>query len=171
MSSKGNKKAREALRQIYGDGCFIERAGIRKITVDEEVEMKRTLKGFKKLDRTITYHHLRPKCKGGKATVENGANLARYNHDWLEQLPPDKKEQVNNKLRQFKLSICSMSFDERGRMQVDDAAVIEVPEFIGEDDYIVIPAYDTPPKQKYNRAKVKREYQRYVDEEMEDYER
>lgn len=54
-----NKKARQALEKLYGKGCMMERAGIRKIV------------GVKKQDRQITYHHLRPKHLGGQATVEN----------------------------------------------------------------------------------------------------
>ena len=54
-----NKKARQKLERIYGKGCMMEKAGIRKIT------------GVKKQDRQITYHHLRPKHLGGQATVEN----------------------------------------------------------------------------------------------------
>lgn len=54
-----NKKARQALEKLYGKGCMMERAGIRKIA------------GVKKQDRQITYHHLRPKRLGGQATVEN----------------------------------------------------------------------------------------------------
>lgn len=54
-----NKKARQELERIYGKGCMMEKAGIRKIT------------GVKKQDRQITYHHLRPKRLGGQATVEN----------------------------------------------------------------------------------------------------
>ena len=54
-----NKKARQALEKIYGKGCMMEKAGIRKI------------KGIKKQDRQITYHHLRPKRLGGQATIEN----------------------------------------------------------------------------------------------------
>lgn len=58
-----NKKARQELERIYGKGCMMEKAGIRKI------------KGIKKQDRQITYHHLRPKHLGGQATVENRSKL------------------------------------------------------------------------------------------------
>ena len=52
--SKKNSKARKALKRIYGDGCFIERMGIRTIT------------GYRKIDRMITFHHLKKKSKGGQ---------------------------------------------------------------------------------------------------------
>lgn len=163
MSSKGNKRAREALERIYGKGCFMERAGIRKITPEEEILMKKTLKGFKKLDRTITYHHIRPRSKGGKATVENGANLARYNHDWLESLPPDQKAEVNNKLRQFKMNFGIMQTSENGIDIIEGRQVGLSFDF---DDCISIPVYDNDEKtrEKYNRAKQKRQTQKEIEE-------
>ena len=36
------------LEARYGKGCFMERAGIRKISKEEEQKMLRTIKGFKK---------------------------------------------------------------------------------------------------------------------------
>lgn len=60
-----NKKARQALEKIYGKGCMMEKAGIRKIT------------GVKKQNRQITYHHLRPKHLGGQATVENRGEFGK----------------------------------------------------------------------------------------------
>lgn len=168
MSSKGNKKARMALEKIYGKGCFVERAGIRKITEEEEEIMKRNIRGFKKLDRTITYHHLRPRSKGGQATVENGANIARYNHDWLEQLPPNKKEEVNNLLRQFKISFGMMSITEDG-VEMTQCGMFEVPEHIKDEDFLIIPVYDNEPKKHYNRAKTNQQYRQYIEEELEDY--
>ena len=100
-----NKTVRKLLKLIYGEGCFMERAGIRKITPQEEVIMKKTIKGFKTLDRTITYHHLKARENGGETTIENGANLARYNHSWLHEQSKEKQEEVNNQLREFKNSI------------------------------------------------------------------
>ena len=74
--SNENKSARKSLEELYGKGCFIERAGIRFISREEEKCMKKKLRLRKRLDRTITYHHIKPKSKGGRATIENGANLA-----------------------------------------------------------------------------------------------
>lgn len=163
MSSKGNKKAREELKRLYGDGCFIERAGIRYISPEEEQLMKKQIKGFKKLDRTITYHHIRPRRCGGKATVENGANIARYNHDWLEQLPPDQREKVNNKLKQFKMSFSIMQPTPKGLNIVEGRQIGLSFDF---DDFISIPVYDIdePTRVKYNRAKAKQQTQKIINE-------
>ena len=37
-----NKEGRKLLEEKYGEGCFMERAGIRKITPAQEQKMKRT---------------------------------------------------------------------------------------------------------------------------------
>ena len=97
-----NRQGRKILEQIYGEGCFMERAGIRKITPEEEKLFKKTIKGFKKLDRTITYHHIRERHNGGKVTIENGANLAAYNHAWLHQQSPEVRNSINRQLQEFK---------------------------------------------------------------------
>ena len=71
MSS--NKSIKEKMIQKYGKICMMEEAGIRKIPVEE----RRMIKGYRKTDEQITYHHLKPRCKGGQATEENGALLKR----------------------------------------------------------------------------------------------
>lgn len=131
-----NKKARQELERIYGKGCMMERAGIRRIT------------GVKKQDRQITYHHLRPKRLGGQATVENGANLAKYNHEWLESLCIQQREKINEKLREYKASI--IEFNANGVVQAKQLN-------IDMTDYIEIPL-------RYNRAKLKQDLRRRLEE-------
>lgn len=58
MSS--NKHIRELMEQKYGKICFMEEAGIRYIPVEERIK----LKGYRKTDEKITYHHLRRKSRG-----------------------------------------------------------------------------------------------------------
>lgn len=131
-----NKKARQELERIYGKGCMMEKAGIRKI------------KGIKKQDRQITYHHLRPKRLGGQATVENGANLAKYNHEWLEKLSVQQREKINEKLRAYKASIVEFNADgvvQAKQLNVDMTECIEIP-------------------LKYNRAKLKQDLRRRLEE-------
>lgn len=66
MSS--NKSAREELERIYGKHCMIHQ-GIRKLNPPKPSKGK--YKG-KSIALQLTYHHLKPKHLGGKATVENG---------------------------------------------------------------------------------------------------
>lgn len=64
MSS--NKRAKEKLIQLYGAECFIDKLHLRK-----DKKRRYTSKGQQKRMRELTYHHIREKSKGGKATVEN----------------------------------------------------------------------------------------------------
>lgn len=63
-------------------------------------------------------------------------------------------------LREFKLNYVTINGEEAGSIDLE----------LGED-YIVIPVYDVKKKPKYNRAKTKREYQKRIDEDYEEWER
>lgn len=58
MSS--NKGIRKAMINKYGKICFMEAAGIRQIPKEE----RKKIKGYKKTDEKLTYHHIRPKALG-----------------------------------------------------------------------------------------------------------
>lgn len=164
-----NRTGRKLLEKRYGKGCFMERAGIREITPGQEVQLRK-ITGCKKLNRNISYHHIKPRSEGGKVTIENGANLAIYNHEWLNQQPKEVVDDVNNKLRKFKRDIDiarlsigdkSIDFDSLGSFKLE----------YDFDDCIVIPAYtmtkdEWKEKKKFNRAKQKRENMKLIDEEL-----
>ena len=159
MSSK-NSKARKKLEKIYGKGCFMERAGIRKIT------------GFKKDAYTMTYHHMRHVSEGGKATIENGANLALENHEFLHSLPREEEEKINNEIRRWKANFILMNNGE-----VKNSASLEFPDLTNDKNCIIIKLEETTKaqyeelqrqkqqrKQQFNRSKIKRETQQMIDE-------
>ena len=161
MSSK-NSKARKKLEKIYGKGCFMERAGIRKIT------------GFKKDAYTMTYHHMRHVSEGGKATVENGANLALENHEFLHSLPREEEEKINNEIRRWKANFILMN-----NGKVENRASLEFPDLTNEENCIIIKLEETTKaqyeelqrqkqqrKQQFNRSKIKRETQQMIDDEL-----
>ena len=169
-----NKTGKKLLEKRYGKGCFMERAGIREITPEQEAEYKRTIRGFKKLDRTITYHHIREKRNGGKVSIENGANLAAYNHQWFNAQTPEVQAKINNQLQQFKFKIDMV------RMAVGDEGLEfdKINVDIDMSDTIEIPVYDNSileekevKRPKFNRAKVKRQTQKLIEEDIEDWER
>lgn len=169
-----NKTGKRLLEKRYGKGCFMERAGIREITPEQEAEYKRSIRGFKKLDRTITYHHIREKRNGGKVSIENGANLAAYNHQWFNAQTPEVQAQINNQLQQFKFKIDMV------RMAVGDEGLEfdKINVDIDMSDTIEIPVYDNSileekevKRPKFNRAKVKRQTQKLIEEDIEDWER
>ena len=163
-----NSTGRKLLEQRYGKGCFMERAGIRKINPTEEKKLKK-IKGYKKLDRTISYHHIKEKSKGGEVSIDNGANLAVYNHQWLHQQPPEVIEDINNKLQDFKASI-DLARLEIGEEGLNIEKVLSINFDI--EDTISIPLYDNTPEieekrhKKFNRAEVKRETSKLIEEEL-----
>ena len=161
MSSK-NSKARKKLEKIYGKGCFMERAGIREIT------------GFRKDAHIMTYHHMRHVSEGGKATIENGANLALENHKFLHSLPREEEEKINNQIRKWKANFLIMN-----NGKVENSGSLEFPDLTNEENCIIIKLEETTKaqyeelqkqkqqrKQQFNRSKIKRETQQMVDDEL-----
>lgn len=114
MSSKNNKRARELLEEMYGKGCMFKRARIaQKIeamggikTYKKFLQEKRyTLKQIKRYESLMSYHHLKHREDGGKATIENGAEINSLAHCYLHSLPRHQEEVINNMLRDYKNSI------------------------------------------------------------------
>ncbi|MGN1327605.1 MAG: hypothetical protein ACI4VQ_06005 [Clostridia bacterium] len=145
--SKNNRSARKELERIYGKGCFFNKA-----KVAEQIEAMGGIKTFKvfvqekrfkgkPISHQITYHHLKHKSEGGKATVENGANVEEVAHQYLHSLPRDQEEIINNMLREFKLNCVMMT----GDGQVQEAQSIS---FNFGEDVLVIPLYDN--NERYN---------------------
>lgn len=168
MSS--NKGARQALIQKFGKICMIEEAGIRKIPLSE----RRKIKGYKKSDDQITYHHLRAKRNGGRATEENGALVKGYNHQWLERLPEEEREVVNSKLREFKLNFSGIAITDNGIETVESGSVPLEFNFENNDS-IIIPVFDCQKSDKKRkqkpktRAQLKKETQERIAEDLEIY--
>ena len=139
--SNSNRSAKKELERIYGKGCFFNRA-----KVAEQIEEMGGIKTFKvfvkekrfkgkPISHQITYHHLKHKSEGGKATVENGANVEEVAHQYLHSLPRNQEEIINNMLREFKLNCVMMT----GDGQVQEAQSIS---FNFGEDVLVIPLYD-----------------------------
>lgn len=160
MSS--NKAIRQRLEQIYGKGCMFQKAriaariekmgGIK--TYKKYIEEKHyTGKIIKKLEETMTLHHLHHRFNGGKTTVENGAIVNALAHQYMHSLPRQHEEVINNMLREFKLNY--IAGEEHGSIDL----------VLG-DDYIEIPL-EKQTKKKYNRAKEKRNLNKRIEEELE----
>lgn len=110
MSS--NKTIRKTMEQKYGKKCMMEAAGIRCISMHK----RKKIKGYKRTDEMITYHHIKPLAKGGETTVENGALLKSYNHQWLERQPQYVKDKINKKLQQYKTRFVGLEITGDGRI-------------------------------------------------------
>ena len=145
MSS--NKKARETLERLYGKECFIEKLHLRK---DNE-SRKYTSKGQMKRMKQLTYHHILERCKGGRATAENGAILSNENHIWFHKQSESKQGYMNAIFQEYKRQsdACKVVF-------VDN---LEVPYEVKTMEFSI-----DEKKQEYNRAKEKQELRKMSEE-------
>lgn len=162
--SKSNRSAKKELERLYGKGCFFKRAHI-----EERIEAMggiRTFKVFvqekkfkgKPISHQITYHHLKHKSEGGKATAENGANVEEIAHQYLHSLPRNQEEVINNMFREFKLNCVMMT----GAGEIQQAQSIS---FNFGEDVLVIPLYDNTPESNPEVARQQAEERRRIAEE------
>lgn len=151
MSS--NKKIKEELIRRYGAECFVEKLKLRKDSKPRRYKGK----GQRQRMKQLTYHHIKMKKDGGRATVENGALLSAENHAWFHKQSPQDQAIMNEMFQEYKRQYqeCQVVFVDELKLGFE----IKVMEFsIGEKEQ---------KKEKYNRAKEKREFQKRVDEELE----
>ena len=142
-----NKKARKKLIKLYGAECFIE-----KLHLSKDTELRQyTGKGQYEKMKQLTYHHIREKQHGGKATVEDGALLSAENHIWFNEQSKEAQRQMNELFQRYKQSVeCSVEFVDNLETNFSIASVIIVPAEL---------------EKKYNRAKEKRAWKKQVEEE------
>ena len=142
-----NKRAKQKLIELYGSECFIEKLHLR---VDTEPR-RYTSKGQRKRMKQLTYHHIREKQYGGKATVENGALLSAENHEWFNKQSKEAQRQMNELFQKYKQSVeCRVEFVEELDTRFSIASAIIVPAEL---------------EKKYNRAREKRAWKKEVEEE------
>lgn len=142
-----NKEAKQRLIELYGAECFIEKLHLRTDTEPRQY----TSKGQYKRMKQLTYHHIREKQYGGKATVENGAILSEENHIWFNEQSKEAQRQMNELFQRYKQSVeCSVEFVDNLETNFSIASVIIVPAEL---------------EKKYNRAREKRAWQREIEEE------
>ena len=173
MSSHKNKVIRERLEKIYGKGCMFQKAYIAERieamggikTYREYIqEHKYTFKKIKKLESTMTLHHLKHRSEGGATSERNGAIVSALGQGYLHSLPKEHEEIVNGMLKEYKAGIDSGKYERVDIELVEDldsGIEINFAELSAEDERIVIER----PK-KYNRALVKREMRRIVEEDI-----
>lgn len=143
-----NKKAKERLIQLYGAECFIEKLHLR---VDEEPRRYRSKGQYKRM-KQLTYHHIKERRNGGKATVENGALLSAENHEWFNKQSKEAQRQMNELFQRYKASVeCKVEFVEELDTRFSIASAIIVPAELE--------------KERYNRAKEKRAWRKQIEEE------
>ena len=153
--SKSNKEAKRKLILMCGEVCFIEELGLRS---KEDIEKDRVMhyKGKKQLAicDQITYHHILEACKGGKATVENGALLRYINHQWFNRLPKEQQEVMNKLFQEYK----------RAHSKECKVELVNNLDLDFEVKAFTFTTEDLEPKKKYDRAKDKRENKKIIKE-------
>lgn len=95
-----NKYIRELLIERYGAECFIERLHLRDTS-------RLTYKGKKQYQKMkmLTFHHIKPKSKGGRTSVDNGSILSNENHQWFHQQSEEEQERMNREFQRLKQGI------------------------------------------------------------------
>ena len=141
-----NKSIREQMIKIYGAECWIEKLQLRP---REKYKNHYRSKGEMKRMKQLTYHHIKPKSKGGQATIQNGALLSAENHAWFHRQPPGIQERLNNIFQEYKASCSQFTHDPKIETCVNDYDL-----------------FITKARSHYNRAKMKRETQKLVDDEF-----
>lgn len=166
---QSNRAMKDILAQIYGKGCFFERAKIAErieamggIKTYRMFLTQKRFKKSKKISKNLTVHHLKHQSDGGETTIENCVNIAETPHQYLHSLPRRDEEIVNNMLREWKLNCVIM----RGDCEIIDAITYVQPH---DADFITIPVYDTVKKKsngkpKFSRADKKQELRRLLEE-------
>ena len=157
MSS--NKSIKEEMIRKYGAKCFIERLKLRDTS-----GLRYTGKNQYKKMKMLTYHHIKEKSKGGKATVENGALLSAENHAWFHQQPKADQERMNQQFQDLKRNIDNNY--EPCEVQLAPESDITLPFDL---DIMTVNIDDTgkikpqkKAKKKYNRAKTKRKTKKLI---------
>lgn len=141
-----NKKVKEQMIRIFGKECFIE-----KLRLRDTSGLTYKSKGQYKRMKSLTYHHIRMKSKGGRATIENGAILSVENHQWFHKQPTEEQEKMNRMFQQYKQNI------ENGNIQ--ECQVIIVPDNSTSIDIKVA----TFKPSEFNRAEEKRKTKELIE--------
>ena len=147
MSS--NKKAKEELIRRYGAECFIDKLKLRKDEKPKRYKSKGQIKRMKQL----TYHHIKMKKDGGKATRENGALLSAENHAWFHQQSEEAQAYMNSKFQEYKKLVkeCEVVLVDH----LDFKYKIRPMEF----------RIEHKQKEVYNRSKEKENFRKIVEDE------
>ena len=140
-----NRQAKEKLIELFGAECFIDKLHLRSDT-DRHYTGKAQYKRMKQL----TYHHIKEKRNGGKATLENGAILSEENHIWFNKQTPEKQAELNRKFQEYKK--CTLEFID---LPMEEISGIEL-----KTTTIDFKEFSDKDKVKYNRAKENRKLNR-----------
>lgn len=145
-----NKSARKELERLYGKECFIDKLHLR-----EETQKRYTGKGQLKRMKQLTYHHIKMKKDGGRATIENGALLSAENHAWFHKQSPEKQSEMNKAFQEYKMSVA----------EVTTHGIVQAHKIdIDMNDCMTIPLENNRETTKQRRAREKQELRKELEE-------
>lgn len=106
---------------------------------------------------------------GGKTNIYNGSIVNELAHRYIHSLPREDEEVINDMIRHYKLTGGVLVSLEEG-LQLTDSIQIDLD--FDMSDTMSIPVYDNTKedyekRKKFNRAKMKRETQQFIDDELE----
>lgn len=147
-----NKAIKDKMIKKYGAKCFIEELHLRK---PEDIEREKRYYGKKQLAimDQLTYHHIKEKCKGGRATEENGAILRYINHQWFNRLSKEQQAEINKLFQEYKRNFNRLQMRECRVELVDNLELDIKPAVITFEPKELF--QEIKPKEKFNRAKEK----------------
>lgn len=161
MGKNSNKSIKDAMVRKYGAKCFIEELGLRS-KEDIERDLKGLNKKQKALMNVLTFHHIKERCVGGRATEENGAILRNVNHIWFNSLSKEEQDRLNNLFQEYK-----KKFNNKNKISINIAEInngrivqAEAIEFNCEEEYITIPVYDLEKSEYETWIKLRRQRER-----------
>lgn len=152
MSSNRNIKLKMIAK--YGEDCWIDKLHLRPA---EDTPRKYSSKGQLKRMKQLTFHHIKERSKGGRATEENGALLSAENHEWFNKQPKEVQDKLNQIFQEYKKSF-NQNHPDSSTSEYDTSVSLSY-------DKVISLA-----KSSYNRAKDKREARKRIQEDLNDLE-
>ena len=162
MGKSSNKSIKDAMVRKYGAKCFIEELGLRS-KEDIERDLKGLNKKQKALMNVLTFHHIKERCAGGRATEENGAILRNVNHIWFNSLSKEEQERLNNLFQGYKKKFNNkiiINIAEINNGRIVQAEAIEFDRECDREEYITIPVYDLEKSEYETWIKLRRQRER-----------
>lgn len=166
-----NKKKREELEKIYGEGSMFQKAKTEEyISTLPKIkgyqrfvkEKHFTTKEIRRLVKRMNYHHLEHRADGGATSIENGAVVNELEHRYIHSLPRNQEEIINNHIRQWKLDFISLTAE-----TVIDSQEIDIDL---STDYIEIPVHSYKLSKKQLEEKQRRQEKRELQRLKKEYE-
>ena len=151
----GNKNTSIKRKMIakYGAECWIDKLFLRPDSTPIRYKSKSQMKRM----RQLTYHHIKKRVDGGKATEANGAILSAENHAWFHQQSKEIQDKLNQIFQEYK-----RRFNEENGTTMTEAERIKY-EVVTDFDKFIAKA------RKYSRSRKKKQDAEVIAEGLEEY--